>query len=207
MTDTDNDSPSTDGKAQWRKRIMAERRALTPQQQVSEAERLTEAALALPANVVCCYVPYGSEPGSAALLDRLRERGSRVLLPVIPAERGPLDWAEYTGVSSLGSGEFPPVREPQGPRLGPEEIAEAAVVLVPALAVDRRGVRLGKGAGYYDRSLPLATPKASLIAVVRDSEFVDELPAEPHDVRVGAVLTPERGLRSLDRDTETDRTV
>nr|BFF01248.1 hypothetical protein GCM10020241_29230 [Streptoalloteichus tenebrarius] len=84
--------------------------------------------------------------------------------------------------------------EPTGPRLGPEAVGEAEVLFVPALAVDSRGVRLGRGGGYYDRSLPLARPGALLVAVVRDSEFVDELPAEPHDVRVGAVLTPTRGL-------------
>ena len=51
-------------------------------------------------------------------------------------------------------------------------------MLVPALAVDRRGVRIGKGAGYYDRSLPLATPGVPLVAVVYDEELVDRLPAE-----------------------------
>lgn len=124
------------------------------------------------------------------------------MLPVIPTERGPLDWAEYTGPSSLAGGVFPQVLEPTGPRLGPNAIAEAEVVLVPALAVDRRGARLGKGAGYYDRSLPLASPGARFVAVVRDPEFVDRLPAEPHDVRMHAVLTPGRGVIDLP-DSET----
>ena len=70
-------------------------------------------------------------------------------------------------------------------------------VFVPALAVDRAGVRLGRGAGFYDRSLPLADPAARLVAVVRDDELVDELPAEPHDVRMTHALTPGRGLVEL----------
>ena len=64
------------------------------------------------------------------------------------------------------------------------------MILVPALAVDRSGVRLGRGGGYYDRSLPLRAPGARLIAVVRDDELVAELPGEPHDVRMTHALTP-----------------
>ena len=71
------------------------------------------------------------------------------------------------------------------------------VVLVPALAVDRIGVRLGRGAGFYDRSVPLAAPGARLVAVVRDDELVEQLPAEPHDVRMTHALTPSGGLTAL----------
>src|SRR5690606_29903245 len=136
------------------------------------------------ADTVCGYVPFGVEPGSPEMLDVLRDRRRTVLLPVIPTERGPLDWAEYTGPSSGAGGVCPQALEPPGPRLGPKAIAEAGVVLGPALAVDRRGARLGKGAGYYDGSLPLASPGARFVAVVRGPEFVDRLPAEPHDVRI-----------------------
>ena len=71
----------------------------------------------------------------------------------------------------------------RSPGCPPTALADATVVFVPALAVDRAGVRLGRGAGFYDRSLPLAAPAARLVAVVRDDELVDEVPAEPHDVR------------------------
>ncbi len=171
--------------------------ALSQEEREAEAVALARAVGELDADTVCCYVPFGAEPGSRKMLDVLRERGSTVLLPVIPAERGPLDWAEYTGASSLAAGVFPQVLEPTGPRLGPEAVARADMVLVPALAVDRRGVRLGKGAGYYDRSLALASSDARFVAVVRDTEFVDRLPAEPHDVRVHSVLTPGRGVIEL----------
>jgi 5-formyltetrahydrofolate cyclo-ligase len=90
------------------------------------------------------------------------------------------------------------LREPVGPRLGPDAIGLADVLLIPALAVDRRGVRLGRGAGHYDRSLPKAGAEAALIAVVRDEELVDQLPDEPHDVRMTATLTPRLGIRSID---------
>jgi 5-formyltetrahydrofolate cyclo-ligase len=58
-------------------------------------------------------------------------------------------------------------------------------------------VRLGRGGGFYDRSLSDRDPQARLIATVRDAEFVDELPSEPHDVRMTHALTPERGVIAL----------
>ena len=79
-------------------------------------------------------------------------------------------------------------------------IAEAALVLVPALAADRRGVRLGQGAGYYDRTLLAAAPGTELLCLVRDDEFVPRLPEDPHDVRVTAVLTPGRGVVRVTAD-------
>ena len=76
-------------------------------------------------------------------------------------------------------------------------MALASAVLVPALAVDRRGVRLGRGGGYYDRSLALCRPGTRLIAVVRDDEIVEELPSEAHDVRMTHALTPRQGVIAL----------
>ena len=155
---------------------------------------------------VCAYWPVGAEPGSPALLDELARRGCRVLLPVVgapivggaAAPKVPLDWAEYTGAESLRAGPLG-LREPAGPRLGCAAIATAVLVLVPALAVDRHGVRLGRGGGHYDRTLPLATPGTPLVAIVRDDEVLVSLPAQPHDVPVTAVLTPGRGLLPLGR--------
>jgi 5-formyltetrahydrofolate cyclo-ligase len=194
---TDNDNPPASGKTAWRARIRAERAAVPPEQRAEEAAALSQALAELRASTVCAYVPFGTEPGSRGLLDVLRAQTIRVLLPVIPDEPGPLDWAEYGGPDTLAPGAMPSVLEPTGSRLGPRVVAEADVVLVPALAVDHVGVRLGKGGGYYDRSLVLAARTTRFVAVVRDSELVDRLPSEPHDVRVHAAVTPRRGLVHL----------
>lgn len=115
-----------------------------------------------------------------------------MLLPV-SGPVGPLDWAEYAGPDELRQGRFG-LAEPVGEMLGSDAVREARVLLVPALAVDGDGIRLGRGAGYYDRSLALAVPSTFVIAVVRDEELVRRLPSESHDVPVSAVLTPSRGL-------------
>jgi 5-formyltetrahydrofolate cyclo-ligase len=202
-------SPSPPDKATWRNLLLAARRALPAEQREQEARTLAAEVLpavrslgAVPGDIVCGYVPVGTEPGSLAFVDALRDAGYRVLLPVVPSAAdagggaGPLDWAEYEGEPSLRPGRYR-LREPAGPRLGPPALALAKVVLVPALAVDRVGVRLGRGAGYYDRSLARAEPGTPLVAVVRDSELVDALPADPHDVLMTVALTPARGLVPL----------
>jgi 5-formyltetrahydrofolate cyclo-ligase len=193
-------SDPRDRKTTLRAGLLGARRAVPPADRAAQAAALASSVLAatdtfgvIAGQTVCAYLAIGSEPGSGALLDVLRDAGYRVLLPVVVGA-APLDWAEYAGEHALRPG-LHGLREPAGERLGPTALGQAALVLVPALAVDRAGVRLGKGGGHYDRSLPLS--RAPLVAVVRDEELVDELPAEPHDVRMTAVLTPGRGLLRL----------
>ncbi len=180
-------------KAEWRSRITAERRSLVPDERAREAGSLAAKAALLPGEVICAYVPFGTEPGSPELLDQLLDQGKRVLLPIVPDEPGPLGWAAYEGPSTLGPGRLRGLLEPTGRRFGADALGTADLILVPALAVDDDGVRLGRGAGYYDRSLGFASPGTALIAVVRDAELVRALPAEPHDVRMTGVLTPDQG--------------
>lgn len=179
-----------------RMRILAARRTVTPQQRQAEAAALqTHITMLHPlGGTVCGYVPVGSEPGSVAMLDTLVDAGVRVLLPVA-RDGQPMQWGDYVpgGLVAAPFG----LREPAPPWREPGAICAAAVVLVPALAVDRRGNRLGRGAGFYDRALPLADPDARLIAVVRDDELLDEVPAEPHDVAMTHMLTPGLGVVAL----------
>jgi 5-formyltetrahydrofolate cyclo-ligase len=126
-----------------------------------------------------------------------------VLLPIAREDADgtprPLQWARYRP-GDLRAAPFG-LREPPGPWLAAERIADASVILVPALAVDRYGVRLGRGAGFYDRTLPLADPAARLVAVVRDDEFLDDtLPREAHDVPMTHALTPGKGLVAIGDD-------
>ncbi|BBX68558.1 5-formyltetrahydrofolate cyclo-ligase [Mycolicibacterium psychrotolerans] len=190
-------------KSQVRARILAARRASTPASRAAEAAALTRHLLAwIPSGAtVCAYVPVGTEPGSRGLLDELVLRDVTVLLPVAredPVEGPrPLQWGRYRP-DTLVAAPFG-LQEPPPPHLPPEAMTDATVVLVPALAVDVRGARLGRGAGFYDRTLRLADPAAALIAVVRDEELVAQLPADPHDVPMTHAVTPERGVVAVDR--------
>jgi 5-formyltetrahydrofolate cyclo-ligase len=192
--------PVLPSKTELRAAILSRRRAVSAETRRAEADVLRErlTGMAEAGGTVCAYVPVGSEPGSPAMLDALVEAGVRVLLPVAREDDAgrplPLSWGDYRG--ELVTARFG-LREPPAPWLPGEAIAAASVVVVPALAVDRAGARLGRGAGFYDRSLIMADPAARLIAMVRDDEVVDHLPAEPHDVPMTHALTPGRGLIRL----------
>ncbi|MEV7227815.1 5-formyltetrahydrofolate cyclo-ligase [Polymorphospora sp. NPDC051019] len=150
---------------------------------------------------VTAYVPVGSEPGGPDLPEALLAMlaaggapGSRLLLPVLCPDLD-LDWAEYAGSEPLvaaGRG----LREPAGPRLGPAAVGAADLVVVPAVAVDRRGLRLGRGGGSYDRALARVAPATLTVALLHDGELLDAVPAEEHDRPVHAVITPS-GVRRL----------
>ena len=188
-------------KSQLRSRIVAARRRLGAAEREREAVDLARhaAELARPGETVCGYVPVGSEPGSLALIDVLVDRGAVVLLPVARRDAEevpqPLAWGRYRR-GELVEAPFG-LKEPPPPWLTGAAVREATLILVPALAVDRHGARLGRGAGFYDRTLALADPAAALVAVVRDDEILERLPAEPHDVPMTHALTPRRGLVEL----------
>ncbi|MET0700558.1 MAG: 5-formyltetrahydrofolate cyclo-ligase [Mycobacterium sp.] len=188
-------------KPQLREHLLNARRLLAPAVREAEAFALAQhiSPLVNMGDTVCAYVPVGTEPGSVALLDTLCDNGIRVLLPVAVSSADgiplPLLWGEYRP-GELVAARFG-LQEPAGVRLPAETLSQANLVLVPALAVDRHGGRLGRGAGFYDRSLPLRDPLARLVAVVRDSELVDQLPVESHDIRMTHAATPGGGIVAL----------
>ena len=184
-----------------RQRLLAARRSVSDGARADEARSLADHVNAVldSGGTVCAYVPVGAEPGSIEMLDVLLRRANRVLLPVArtTADNSPvaLQWGEYRP-GQLVAARFG-LLEPAGPWLPATALAEASVVLVPTLAVDRTGVRLGRGRGFYDRTLVSRNPHARLVAVIRDEELLDELPHEPHDVPMTHALTPGRGLVEL----------
>jgi 5-formyltetrahydrofolate cyclo-ligase len=141
------------------------------------------------------YVPMPGEPGGAELPAVLAEAVApgRLLLPVLLPDSD-LDWAAYADPAGLAVGARG-LRQPDGPRLGTGAVASADIVVVPAVAVDRRGIRLGRGGGSYDRALARVGPEVLVVAVLYDGELVDELPAAPHDRPVSTIVTPSDGLR------------
>jgi 5-formyltetrahydrofolate cyclo-ligase len=198
---------SAEAKEELRRAIRAQRAARPARQRSAAAVALADVLETVPvlrdAHTVATYASRPTEPGTGDLLVRLAERGVRLLLPVLGAGLA-RDWAEYAGPHDLR--ERAPGRppEPGGPTLGADAIAEADVVIAPALAVDTRGMRLGQGGGWYDRALEHADPQAPVIAVVYEGEIYDAavrpLPHQPHDRPVDAVVTPDgwRWLRSRD---------
>jgi 5-formyltetrahydrofolate cyclo-ligase len=191
----------TDEKATARSRFVNDRRALGNQGRALQARAATIRLLADPrlasADTVAAYWPLGTEPDTRVLIETLLERGVRVLLPVLLADRD-LDWAVYEGdpaaLESGGAG----TRRPQGITLGVDSVLRARVVIVPALAVTAAGVRIGRGGGSYDRVLARIADAAAggqttpwTCAFLYEGELgtLEPTAVEPHDRPVDAACT------------------
>jgi 5-formyltetrahydrofolate cyclo-ligase len=182
-----------------RREFLTVRNRLTADDVREAAVALADRALGLPelahARTVAAYVSVGSEPGTLPLLDALRARDVDVLLPALLPDND-LDWGAYDGESSLARvqhGGKMALFEPSGERLGPDAVTAADVVLLPGLAVDGRGMRLGRGGGSYDRVLTRLERTGvhpALVVLLYDSEVVGHVPAEAHDRPVRAAVTP-----------------
>ena len=183
-------------KAELRAQVLARRSALPADQRSAAATLIRDAVLAEPqvqmAGTIAVYYSIGSEPGTHGLVFALHKRGSYVLLPVLRPD-GDLDWASYEGPDSMVPGPRG-LLEPGEPPRGVDAVARADAVLVPALAVDGAGRRLGRGGGSYDRALARVGPLVPLIALVYDDELVEHVPAESHDIPVRATVSPRAGM-------------
>lgn len=186
-------------KAALRKRLLAARAALPDDRRAEGGRLLRDAVLALPetqmAGTVAAYVSVGTEPGTRSLVYALWKRGTYVLLPLLRPDND-LDWASYEGPDSLAAAPRG-LLEPTEPPRGPGAVASADLVIVPALAVDRRGRRLGRGGGSYDRALARVGGAVLTIALLYDDELLDEIPAGPHDQPVRLVAQPAQGIIRL----------
>ena len=189
-------------KSVLRARLLAARARLSAEQRTWAGRAIRDALLSRPevqmAGTIAAYYSVGTEPDTRGLVYALWKRGSYVLLPVLRAD-GDLDWASYEGPDSLLPGPRG-LLEPGEPPRGTEAVARADAVLVPALAVDRAGNRLGRGGGSYDRVLARVGPLIPLIALIYDDELLDHVPAERHDVPVRAAVSPLAGMTVLARE-------
>ena len=183
-------------KAQLRALVTAARSLLSAEERGQAGRQIRDALLSLPevqmAGTVAAYFSIGSEPDTRGLVFALWKRGTYVLLPLLRPD-GDLDWASYEGPDSLVAGPRG-LQEPGQAARGTGAVASADVVLVPALAVDRQGNRLGRGGGSFDRALARVGPLIPVVALLYDSELVEQVPVEGHDTPVRAVVRPGYGV-------------
>jgi len=156
-------------------------------QEVDCAEQFTAALIDLTEDdsTIACYLSFGDEPETRTFVEVAHAAGKRVLLPVANQD-GSMTWIAYNGETEPGIFGFD---EPKGK---PAKLAEASIIVVPALAVDEAGHRLGRGKGFYDRALADANEDAPIIALVHDGEVVGEVPTEPHDLDIDGHIVCER---------------
>ncbi|MGO4690742.1 5-formyltetrahydrofolate cyclo-ligase [Glaciibacter sp. 2TAF33] len=152
-------------------------------------ENLQSLALDLSARSISCYLSSRNEPNTRPFLNWAEAEGIRVLFPV-SRDDGLLDWTVGEGDEELEG--IAGVPEAAGELLGPIAINDVDLIIVPAAAVDKTGLRMGWGMGYYDKTLGSMEKCPPVYAVVYDSEVVDDVPREVHDQPVNGAVTPTR---------------
>lgn len=171
-------------KVALRRAALAHRAELGPAERArDDAERsalLLDAPLVATADCLTVYLSVGTEPNTSTLIAALAARGQRVLLPRLRADGG-LDLVDDEGSRVPG---LRGTLEPAGPAVH----IQPDLWVVPALAVSRAGIRLGRGGGAYDRVLPADVP---VLALLHPGELVDELPIERHDRPVTHAAVPD----------------
>ncbi len=141
------------------------------------------------AGTVAAYVSVGTEPDTRGLLFALWKRGTYVLLPVLQPD-GDLDWASYEGPDSLAAGPRGLLEPSRAAAWCDRNHKRRLVILVPALAVDRAGRRLGRGGGSYDRALARVGAAIQSVALLYAGELVDKRAS-----RSARSARPHRGRR------------
>jgi 5-formyltetrahydrofolate cyclo-ligase len=169
-----------------RSRVPAEARA-------SAATVVAHHLLALPeiaaAARVLAFASFGQEIATDDLLEALLEAGKRVFLPYVETE-GEMRAAEITSLGDLAPG-YRGIREP----VRREPVTGLDAAIVPGVAFDARGRRLGYGGGFFDRFLETLPPGVPVIGICFEAQIVEEVPSEEHDVPVSAVVTESRVIR------------
>lgn len=144
------------------------------------------------ARSISCFLSTITEPGTRDFVTRAVRRGIRVLLPITRAD-GLLDWAVASDDDETIEG-LHGLPEPTGEVLGPIAVNDVDLMIVPAAAVDRSGMRMGWGRGYFDKTIGSMEKCPPVYAVIYDSEILDSLPREVHDQPVNGVVTPSQTL-------------
>ncbi len=167
---------------------LAEGRALA--RAVLEGAAAAVARAADDGTPVCSYESLPSEPPTRELHEELAARGLTVLVPLLLPDKD-LDWIRWLPRDHSEHGEHG-----ETPPLGPNTIGRARLIVVPALAVDGAGTRLGQGGGSYDRALARRHPQSRVVALI-DAEPSAQLPTLPHDQAVDAVASATGGWRDV----------
>ena len=185
-------TPPTPSKIELRIAALARRAAIGEATRDAAARVLGNHVFPLPVapgTIVAGYSPIRSEIDPVPLLQHLAAQGAQLALPVIIARDEPLMFRAWSAENALVAGSLgilePP---PEAPQLMPD------ILLVPLAAFDRAGHRIGYGAGHYDRTFAqLRTVKSfTAIGLAFDTQEIEAIPMQPHDVALDFVLTETR---------------
>lgn len=183
-------------KSEIRKRLLGLRNSLSSEKITAGSGEIVTRLIRIEeirkASILMVYVSFGSEVMTDDLIRWGWGEGKRVVVPFCRPESREMTACRIDGFDELETGHYG-IRAPKAGRLRPVSGGEIDVVVVPAVAFDRRGYRIGYGGGYYDRFLP-GCPQATKIGAAFASQIIEEIPVEPYDVTMDCIVTEEEIL-------------
>ena len=181
-------------------KILAIRDALSREDILGKSLQIEKNLLALEefvkAKTVMFYISKGSEVHTRRMIKEAIKRGKRIVVPVTKLDRRELVVSELLDLDELTLGAFD-VPEPKDQKL--VSAGEIDLIIVPGIAFDTSGNRLGYGLGFYERFLSSVRDDAIIVALAYDSQVLDEIPNEHHDVPADAIITESRVIGPLNR--------
>jgi 5-formyltetrahydrofolate cyclo-ligase len=197
MTADPGTDASHDRKRKLRERVLAARAAMLPEARAAASSAIARHLLGMPplvtARTVAAYVGFDTELDTLPFLAAVLAQGRRLLLPrVVDVESPERRHLVLHQVGDIDRDTRPGrwgIREPDASVCPAVDPLEVDLILLPGVAFDRRGGRLGYGAGFYDRLLLRLRPDCLRVAAAFSVQVVPAVPLEPHDQRVERLLT------------------
>jgi 5-formyltetrahydrofolate cyclo-ligase len=178
-------------KAALRSELLAERARMAPYEVWLSSRAIFRKLVSEPvfrqAGNICCYISYDNEVHTHGFILNCLKAGKTVVVPKTDKKQGIL-LAKFTDFGSLERGHFG-ILEPKDGIWIPYDPDELDIAVIPAVAFDRSGNRLGFGAGYYDKFLAPRNKKLFLVGVAHDFQLLERLPVCEHDIAMHQVIT------------------
>ncbi len=175
--------------------MLSLRDGLSAEQRATASARIAQRASELLVDrlVVALYAPKGSEVDTLAIDENLRARGTRVVYPRIVDDQRVLAfhevWPDKLVPARFG------LNEPRADWRNQVGLVEIDAFVVPGLAFDRHGGRLGFGRGHYDATLAAASPNALRVGLAFEAQLIDDVHREAHDVALHVIVTEVASYR------------
>lgn len=182
-------------KSQIRKEVIARRDSISEELKKTKDSKIRDTLFELPefksSRVVLLYASFKSEADTFELIKYCLSNGKSVVLPKVDKTAGGLLLYEIKDLKELVRGHFG-VPEPSVTEERRRDISEIDIVIVPGVAFDEQCNRLGYGKGFYDKLL--FGKKCRTIALAYEEQIVESIPSEPHDVKIGRIITDKRTI-------------
>ncbi|MBL7032490.1 MAG: 5-formyltetrahydrofolate cyclo-ligase [Nitrospira sp.] len=185
-------------KNELRSQVLKKRDSITPEQKAVKDDsiktRLFNLEEFIDAKSVLMYVSFRTEVDTFGQLKGILCLGKKLIVPFVNSNQKTLILYEIKDTSELKPG-YMGIPEPEVSEDRKVELNDIDLIVVPGTGFDIKGDRIGYGGGYYDRLLSSASKKITTIALAFEEQIVENIPAEPHDMKMNIIVTDERVIR------------